>query len=680
MQKKYPWAGKCIHLSTIILSALLLMAIFVASVKGGVETGQAPSANNISGYKTKHVFIVVMDGVRYSETFGDSTHALIPHLYNDLKPEGTLFTNFYNRGITVTRQGHSTLISGTWQAVPNGGPRLTRPTLFEYYRDEKGVAPVKCWSIFGKGSYAFEPYSSHPAYGSRFAGQHINGGGRDNPLSEDTAEGNAAVLGKVIEVMKKDQPDLVFINFGYTDHIAHVSADINNYHAAIKNSDEQMWRLWNAIQSDPYYRDSTTVFFTNDHGRHTHDYQNHGDHCEGCEHAMLLVLGPDVKKGAVVDREALQIDVAPTAAELLGFQTPLSTGRVLSESLTKCLKLNKKEAKTEAALKAQRIEKLAERDLMKAAADFVMVAMKPETLPANQEGELLLSGMIRAHKETKDQKYFEFVQKWIDAHKTSGTIDEQVALGRIILELPVETRQFYLTLARALGDRAAEGQIDPGDRNRSLRLAILLGQLSEATNKPSYGEAGLKIFKAALSRVSPKRLTQRESALDFILLGRAAATYKDDSMVMKTYILTAAQILLDMKEEGALWADPILSALNLSAIEAPKRRGALREFVKIKLRDPKQILPASVQIMTEQELKTLFPDKPRTPVANLQAQLVDLIFERARQNIPFSLDMLRYGVNEAGAYADGSVTAQGGFLMAYKKLNWRYGGSVWPGQ
>jgi hypothetical protein len=677
MQKKYPSAG-CIHLFAM-LSALFLMAIFVVSVNGGETTGQALSANNTSGYKTKHVFIVVMDGVRYSETFGDSTHALIPHLYNDLKPEGTLFTNFYNRGITVTRQGHSTLISGTWQAIPNGGPRLTRPTLFEYYRDEKGVPSAKCWSIFGKGPYAFEPYSSHPAYGSRFAGQHINGGGRDNQLSEDTAEGNAAVLSKVIEVMKKDQPDIVFINFGYTDHIAHVSEDISAYHAAIKNSDEQMWKLWNAIQSDPYYRDSTTVFFTNDHGRHTHDFQNHGDHCEGCEHIMLLVLGPDTKKGAVVDKEALQIDVAPTAAELLGFQTPLSTGSVLSKSLIKSLKLNKKEAKTEIALKAQKIEKLAERDLMKAAADYVMAAIKPEAVPASQEGELLLSGMIRAHKETKDQRYFEFVQKWIDAHKTSGTIDEQTTLGSVILELPAEARQFYLTLARALGDRAAEGQIDANDRNRSLRLAILLGQLSEVTNKPAYGEAGLKIFKAALSRVSPKRLTQRESALDFILLGRAAATYKDDSTVMKTYILTAAQILLDMKEEGALWADPTLSSLNLSAIEAPKRRGALREFVKVKLRDSKPVLPASVQMITEQELKTVFPDRPRASVANLQIQLVDLIFERARQNIPFSLDMLRYGVNEAGAYADGSLTAQGGFLISYKKLNWRYGGSTWPG-
>jgi hypothetical protein len=678
MQKNYSWTGKRIHLFTT-LSALLLAAMTVSSVFGG-EAGQTSAAGNISGYKTKHVFIAVMDGVRYSETFGDITHALVPHLYNDLRPEGTLFTNFYNRGVTVTRQGHSTLISGTWQSIPNGGPRLTRPTLFEYYRDEKGVPSTKCWTIFGKGPYAFGPYSSHPAYGGRFSGQYIFGGGQDNPLSEDTAEGNAAVLNKTIEVMKKDQPDIVFINFGYTDHIAHVSGEINNYHAAIKNTDEQMWKLWNAIQSDPHYRDSTTVFFTNDHGRHSHDFQNHGDHCEGCEHTMLLVLGPDVKKNAVADKEALPIDVAPTVAELLGFQTPLATGRVLSESLIKSLKLNKKEAKTDAAVKAQKIEKLAERDLMKTAADYVMAAMKPETIPASQEGEILLSGMIRAYKETKNQRYLEFVQKWLDTHKTSGTIDEQITLGRVILDLPAEARQFYLSLARVLGDRAAEGQIDPGDRNRSLRLAVLLGLLSEATNKPSYGEAGLKIFKAATGRASTKHLTQRENALDFILLGQATAAYKDDSAVMKTYVLTAARILLDMKEEGALWDDPTLSVLNLCGIEAPKRRGALREFVKIKLRDSKPTLPASVQLMTEQELRTLFSDKPRAALSNLQVQLTDLIFERARQNISFSLDMLRYGVSETGAFADGSLTAQGGFLMSYKKLNWRYGGNTWPGQ
>ncbi len=154
---------------------------------------------------------------------------------------------------------------------------------------------------------------------------------------------------------------------------------------------------------------------------------------------------------------------------------------------------------------------------------------------------------------------------------------------------------------------------------------------------------------------------------------------KDDSTVIKTYALTAARTLLDMKEEGSLWDDPVLSVLNLCGIKAPKRRGALREFVKLKQKDSKSTLPAAVQMMTEQELRALFPDKPRASLINLQAQLSDFIFERAKQNISFSLDMLRYGVNEAGAYADGLLTAQGGFLMSYRKLNWRYGGSAWPG-
>lgn len=340
----------------------------------------------VHGYKTSHVFIVVMDGVRYSETFGDPEHRFIPHLFNDLRPQGTLFTHYYNRGVTITRQGHSTLISGTWQNVPNGGPRLTRPTLFEYYRDEKRVPPMTCWSVFGKGSYAFAPYSSHPAYGSRFAGQHVHGGGPENPINEASLEGDIGVLNKVLQVMKADQPDIVFINFGYTDHSAHVAKDIREYYAAIRNCDEQMWKLWNAIQTDPHYRDTTTVFFTNDHGRHTTDFHSHGDHCEGCEHIMLLVLGPDIKRGMVVENEVLQIDVATTAAELLGLQTPLAEGRVLSDCLNHDLKLNMKEARTEAAHHALYLEQLADRGLMKVVADHVLTATGPETLPANLAG------------------------------------------------------------------------------------------------------------------------------------------------------------------------------------------------------------------------------------------------------------------------------------------------------
>ena len=131
----------------------LLFVGYTPQVSGAPIPPALLTSPPVHGYKTSHVFIVVMDGVRYSETFGDPEHRFIPHLFNDLRPQGTLFTHYYNRGVTITRQGHSTLISGTWQNVPNGGPRLTRPTLFEYYRDEKRVPPMKCWSVFGKENY-----------------------------------------------------------------------------------------------------------------------------------------------------------------------------------------------------------------------------------------------------------------------------------------------------------------------------------------------------------------------------------------------------------------------------------------------------------------------------------------------------------------------------------------------
>jgi len=90
-------------------------------------------------YGTKSVFLCVMDGVRFSETFGDPRHENIPHMWNDLRPQATVFTSFFDTGVTVTRQGHSTLATGTWQTCPNGGPRMTMPSIFDYYRDELNV-------------------------------------------------------------------------------------------------------------------------------------------------------------------------------------------------------------------------------------------------------------------------------------------------------------------------------------------------------------------------------------------------------------------------------------------------------------------------------------------------------------------------------------------------------------
>ena len=352
----------------------------------------AAAAPALASYETQNVFLCVMDGVRYSDTFGDPKHENIPHMWNDLRPQSAIYTNFRNTGVTVTRQGHSTLATGTWQTCPNGGPRMTMPSMFDYYRDQLGVPQPKTWAIFGKAAYSWECYSSFPAYRDKFKPSFQCG------IGEGSIEDDNKVLARVTEVMDKDHPSLVFVNFGYTDHSGHLAV-FEDYLKAIKNVDTIFYTIWQKIQSDPVYKDKTTLILVNDHGRHDDEhggFKGHGDTCEGCRHIMLQILGPDIKKGVEIDREALQIDIAPTIGELLGFQTPLSKGEVISDCLTKFEAVNKKEAKTETTKQAVEMQKLAERDLVKVVAERLKATIKPEELQPGLTAEIVRAGLDAA--------------------------------------------------------------------------------------------------------------------------------------------------------------------------------------------------------------------------------------------------------------------------------------------
>ena len=134
-------------------------------------------------YKTRNVIIVSMDGVRYSETFGDPKRELIPNVAK-LEREGALFSQCFNTGVTITRQGHSTIATGTWQDVPLGGPRQTMPAVGEYARNELGWGPQDCWVIFGKGMYSYAHFSSFPTYGEKFAPAFVIAIG-ENTIEDD---------------------------------------------------------------------------------------------------------------------------------------------------------------------------------------------------------------------------------------------------------------------------------------------------------------------------------------------------------------------------------------------------------------------------------------------------------------------------------------------------------------
>jgi Secretion system C-terminal sorting domain/Metalloenzyme superfamily len=264
----------------------------------------------------QNVIVVVVDGARYTETFGaEATY--IPHMYNDLKPIGAVYTNFRiaDAGITSTNPGHTSILTGTWQLIANDGTqRPTKPTVFEYFRKELGSSITENYVIAGKSKLDVISYSIDPAYGFNYRASESCSTLTDNQ-----------VYNNLVTIMDTYHPRLMIVNLPDTDLRGH-AGDWNGYLSAITNADNLVYQLWQKIQADVFYQNNTTLFVTNDHGRHTTDYKSHGDDCEGCEHIMLLAIGRNVTPGVESSDLHHQIDIAPTIGDLLGFSTPQAVG------------------------------------------------------------------------------------------------------------------------------------------------------------------------------------------------------------------------------------------------------------------------------------------------------------------------------------------------------------------
>lgn len=309
-------------------------------------------------YKTKYVFIVAIDGLRYAEGFGGGNQ-YIPFLWDSLAQKGTIFTNFYNTGITTSNSGHSQITNGVRQVLlintnsrisPNSASdvcplelqysnsktfqnfspnsisidtdlRPTEPTIGEYYRKFKGAPSKQVYYINGHSQIWRNPVSLFPGYGPDYAPIVI-------PVRSDHE-----TLDSAYTIIDRDHPTLCYVLFGAVDAAGH-SGDTTNYHNQILQVDSLIFQLWNKIQSDSIYADKTTMLITTDHGRHDEQHggwRNHGDECSGCRHVFLMALGPDIKPNTVIETVHDHLDIAPTVGELLNFPTPLSQGNALTE-------------------------------------------------------------------------------------------------------------------------------------------------------------------------------------------------------------------------------------------------------------------------------------------------------------------------------------------------------------
>ncbi|MFQ5790995.1 MAG: hypothetical protein ACE5JI_11040, partial [Acidobacteriota bacterium] len=154
--------------------------------------------------------------------------------------------------------------------------------------------------------------------------------------------GDAQCLHLVPQVLKAFKPKVITVqilamddahaDFGFWDY----NTDYWEYIRHVKATDELIGSLWNAIQSDPYFRDTTALIVRPECGRddeiNIYGQLGHSPGNYYAHYVWTMALGPDFKKGHIVSERVQRRDLVPTITYLMsGENAEYSTGHIRTQ-------------------------------------------------------------------------------------------------------------------------------------------------------------------------------------------------------------------------------------------------------------------------------------------------------------------------------------------------------------
>lgn len=482
---------------------LALPALWINPVKTDQTVFQARQ------YKTENVIFLNTDGLRYEDGFAKGATNM-PHVWNDLRPSGAIFTKIWNNATTYTAPGHAACITGSWQYEPNNGRiRPNTPTMFEYYRKQFNAKFEDTLILPGKGNSWHLNYSMFPGFGRPYESTFYALGANDDEIVKVLKERLAA-----------RKPKLVYAILPHADSAGH-AGDYDQYCETIKHADSLIWDVWNTIQSDPFYKDKTTLVLATDHGRHStgvkDGFVSHGDACEGCRHVYCLMIGPDIKKGYSYDKDCYQVDIAPTIGQLMGFATPAADGRPLMDALVDRPVRQLPEEMSGYILGLERECQLFKERKYGSNLEKMLGAsltLDSGKLGFKLEDSIFMEGVLEASIKLGNKNGISYVQKWADKFASGkmkiSTISD-CAVGTVFAKLTNQTGESkYIEEARKMADwimtypfgKTKDGTIldsVPATKNLSFKLVLAQNIYSIpslfALMSKKYGEEYSKFSK-----------------------------------------------------------------------------------------------------------------------------------------------------------------------------------------
>ncbi|MFT3705207.1 MAG: hypothetical protein QM802_22765 [Agriterribacter sp.] len=321
---------------------------------------------------SKNIILISMDGYRWKELFGgadsvlffnkkyysqdsqwlsqkywaatatERREKLMPFVWNTIAKKGQLYGN-RDFGNTVnirnkywfSRPGRSETFCGYYDSTINSNDKINNPNenILEFLNKQKGydgkVVTFASWDVVAWILNRDRNKMLVNIYGEDVKGAELT------PLQENAnrmqhhaldifgegerPDANTYELTKAY--VMANHPRVLYIDFGDNDEFAH-QGKYDFYLDAAHKIDGMIADLWNAIQSDPFYKNQTSLLIFPDHGRGYEDkWTSHGAKVPHANETYLMAMGAGIPAlGEVkINGQIYQDQIAQTAAHLLGF-------------------------------------------------------------------------------------------------------------------------------------------------------------------------------------------------------------------------------------------------------------------------------------------------------------------------------------------------------------------------
>lgn len=131
-----------------------------------------------------------------------------------------------------------------------------------------------------------------------------------------------AVVNHAAAYIKNEAPDLSWVYLEYTDDMGHMYGDSPEFYKAVEMVDNQMGRLWSAIQyREKNFGEDWVIYITTDHGRTANNGKGHGGQSDR-ERSTWIVTNAQGLNNYFKTGNPGVVDIMPSIASFLRITIP----------------------------------------------------------------------------------------------------------------------------------------------------------------------------------------------------------------------------------------------------------------------------------------------------------------------------------------------------------------------